>query len=328
MEGGNDLTKSILKKAEPDPINFFKNTDTLNAANELVTLDHIKLINKVINKHDIDIQLIGFHGQTIFHNFEKKISLQIGDPQLIADKIKINVVSDFRKNDLIYGGHGAPIAPIYHQAIINKMNLTLPACFINIGGVANLTYWDGQNLIGFDTGPGNGLLDRFIQLRINKNYDKNGLMAKKGLTNNYLLKLFQEDFFFKLKPPKSLDKLSFFHILNNKILKSLSTEDGASTLSELTVETIYKSIKFLPKRPKIYVVMGGGSKNNFITKTLQEKLKHPLYTADQLALPGQYIEAELIAFLASRKVNKLPITFPSTTGVNVPIIGGKIYKFK
>ena len=155
-------TKSILQVAEEDPINFFKNKDILNNAKRLVTIDHIKLINRIIDKHPIDIQLIGFHGQTIFHNFEKKTSLQIGEAQLIANQTKINVVSDFRRNDLVQGGQGAPIAPIYHQANIKKMNLILPACFINIGGVSNLTYWDGNNLIGFDTGPGNGLLDKFI----------------------------------------------------------------------------------------------------------------------------------------------------------------------
>ena len=321
-------TKNILQIAEKDPINFFKNKEILNNANRLVTIDHIKLINRIINKHSIDIQLIGFHGQTIFHNFEKKTSIQISDPQFIANQTKINVVSDFRNKDLIQGGQGAPIAPIYHQAIIKKMNLILPACLINIGGVANLTYWDGQNLVGFDTGPGNGLLDKFIKTRINKNYDKNGSIANRGVVNKGLLKLFQEELFFELSPPKSLDKLSFFHILDNKILKSLNTRDGASTLSLLTVETIYKSIKFLPKTPRIYVVMGGGAKNNFIIRKLKEKINYELYTADQLELPGQYIEAELIAFLAARRINNLPITFPSTTGVNNPSIGGKIYEFK
>ena len=321
-------TKNILLEAEKKPTNFIKNQRNLHEANILVTKDHIKLINQLINEYSINVELIGFHGQTIFHDAKEKISIQIGDPQFLANQLKIDVVSNFRKNDLINGGQGAPLAPVYHQMLIKKMNLLQPTCFINIGGVANLTYWDGEVLIGFDTGPGNGLLDKFIKKRTGKLLDKDGLIAKIGNFHNNILSILKSDKYFTKPPPKSLDKLSFSSYLQSNLLNELSTEDGACTLSLFTVETIADALKFLPRVPETCVIMGGGSNNKFIMKCLKEKINAEVFDADELNLPGQYIEAELMAFLAARTVNNLPITFSSTTGTKKDLNGGVLYKFK
>ena len=321
-------TKCILLEAEKNPLQFIQNQSRLDEAKMLVTMDHFKLVKQLTKKYKNNIEIITFHGQTIYLNYEKKLSVQIGDPQLLADLSRINVVANLRENDINHGGHGAPISPIYHQSIIDQMSLDLPACFINIGGVSNLTYWDGKNLIGFDTGPGNGLLDKLIKVRTGKDYDYNGSFASKGTPNTQLLKTFINHKYFNKKPPKSLDKLFFYTFLKSKEIYKLSLEDAASTVSNFTSETISLSMKFLPTPPKIFVLMGGGSKNKYIINQLKSKLDGTVVTAEEVHLPGQYIEAEMMAFLGSRSLNQLPFTFPSTTGVHIPKSGGVLYKPK
>ena len=144
------------------------------------------LDNIITNEHyfalkDLDIldncDLIGFHGQTLFHDPKNKISIQLGNPKKLAQMLNKNVIFDFRSKDLSLGGQGAPIAPIYHKFIIETLDIELPCCFLNIGGVSNLTYWDGDTLLGFDTGPGNALMDDFMSSTLNKDYDKDGILA-------------------------------------------------------------------------------------------------------------------------------------------------------
>ena len=156
-------TKDILLNAQKNPLKFIKNKDKLKLINKLVTLDHITLIKKILNQSINKPHLIGFHGQTIFHSFKKKTSIQLGDPQLLSDITRLPVISRFRQNDIENGGHGAPLSPVYHKALAKEMKLQTPIVFINIGGVSNLTYYDNKTLIGFDTGPGNGLMDFFVQ---------------------------------------------------------------------------------------------------------------------------------------------------------------------
>ena len=162
---------------------------------ELITKEHylaLKDLN-IVNKCD----LIGFHGQTVYHNPKEKISIQLGDPKILSKKLNKNVVFDFRSNDLALGGQGAPLA-YYHKLIIEKLGLGIPSCILNIGGVANLTYWDGQNLIGFDTGPGNALMDDYSKIILNKSFDNNGYFASQGTPiKEEVTKFLQDDFFKK-----------------------------------------------------------------------------------------------------------------------------------
>jgi anhydro-N-acetylmuramic acid kinase len=238
-----------------------------------------------------------------------------------------NVIFDFRSKDLSFGGQGAPIAPIYHKFILETLNIELPSCFLNIGGVSNLTYWDGELLIGFDTGPGNALMDDFMSSTLNKNYDKNGIIASKGIPINEEVTKFLKFDFFKKPPPKSLDRQSFLNLYNELVNKNYSANNIMATLAELTVETIVASLELLPKKVKNIIITGGGYRNIHLMDRLKDKLKMKIFNEKQIGINFDYIEAELIAYLSARSICKLPFTFPSTTGVSKPSSGGKLYKY-
>ncbi len=295
-----------------------------------ITLLHAKAIHKLLtlnNQTEKSIDLIGFHGQTIYHNAKEKISLQLGNPQLLAKITGIPVISNLRDNDIVNGGEGAPIVPIYHQAILNKAEL--PIAIINIGGVANITAIFKDKLIAGDVGPGNALLDDWMKNRLNKNYDENGTISSMGEANKEFVGLYIEQHkFFNQKFPKSLDRNDFFEFYNN--IKHFTTEDGAATLTFLTAASIAKALKHLPKKITKIVLSGGGRKNLFLHKLLKEEFGLEPINIDQflfndLNLNGDFIEAESMAFIAARSFYKLPYTFPGTTGVEKPVSGGAIY---
>ena len=321
-------TKELLISAIKNPILFLKDTYLLNKIIKDITLNHKKLIDKIILRSNISPDIIGFHGQTIYHNANKKISIQLGDAPLLSNLLKIKVISNFRDNDIKNGGQGAPIAPIYHKSLIIKHKFELPCCFLNIGGVANISFWDGKELIGFDTGPGNGLIDAYTQARLGLNFDKDGSFAYAGNTNMSLVTSIMKNKFFYNSGPKSLDKFSFSSILNIPEFVSLETNDAISTLTEITIISIIKAIFLLPSMPKRIIIVGGGKNNLYILNNLKNRLNCKVQTAEEIKLNGQFIEAELIAYLAARRIKKLPITFPSTTGIPNPLIGGKINNFK
>lgn len=291
-----------------------------------ITKDHAKLINKIIKTHKIIPDYVGFHGQTIHHDPSKRLSLQIGDPKYLAKIINIKVISDFRKKDIKLGGQGAPLAPIYHQNIIDTLDLPKPTCFVNIGGVSNITYWDGKDLIGFDTGPGNHLLDKFCQEVLNIPYDESGKIASRGKEKYKIIEKFLQHPYFKTKYPKSLDKNHFDGIYHQIKKNGLSHADFLSSLSTVTIKSIIKSIDLLPKKVKLLVIMGGGSFNTFFLNGIKSLFPGVTKTADELGLNSDFIEAELICFLSARFLNNLTTTFPNTTGVSSPTVGGKLYK--
>ena len=291
---------------------------------EFVTNEHylaLKDLN-IVNKCD----LIGFHGQTIYHNPNKKISIQIGNPKKLAQVFDKKVIFDFRSNDIGSGGQGAPLAPIYHKYIIEKSDLTLPTCILNIGGVSNITYWDGEHLIGFDTGPGNALMDDYMSTVLNENFDQNGKIASEGNPIKYEIKKFLEITFFKTQPPKSLDRDAFLSIYLELIQKNYSIKDIMATLAEFTIETIAISIDLLPKKISNILITGGGCRNTHLMSRLKERLKTNFISETQLGSDFDYIESELIAYLSARSFYNLPFTFPSTTGVSKPLSGGKMFK--
>ena len=321
-EYSTSIKKELITILKQD-INF--NLKRKKYLDDFITNEHyLALKDKdILDKCD----LIGFHGQTIYHNPQKKISIQLGNPQKLATMLSKNVVFDFRSNDIALGGQGAPLAPVYHQFIIEKLNLKLPFCILNIGGVANLTYWDGKSLIGFDTGPGNALMDDYSLAMFNKNFDKNGNNASKGIPiQNEVEKLLRHDFFQKFSP-KSLDRLSFFTFYNDLIKKNYSVYDIMATLAEFTVETIAVGLNLLPKKINNILITGGGHNNVHLMNRLKERLNVNFINAKQLGLQLDYVESELIAYLSARSLYKLPITFPSTTGVKEPSSGGVLYTY-
>ena len=284
-----------------------------------------KLTNEYINtilKSNLvnECDVIGFHGQSISHNPQKKISLQIGDAQQISNFFKKKIIYNFRKNDIENNGQGAPLAPIYHKSIIEELNLKLPTCLINIGGISNISYWDGKNLIGFDCGPGNCLMD-YVMNQHNLKYDYNGKIASSGKIDFNLLELLLGDSFFLQNYPKSLDKIYFNKYFKNKKFTSLTRSNLMATLSEFTSQSIQNGIKILPKKVKNIIFCGGGTRNNFLMNKLKKQLQI-VHSLSEFNLISDFVEAELIAYLSARCLNKLPITFPNTTGVDKALTGG------
>ena len=319
----SDETKSFLMEMLNEEINI--NLKRKQYLDEFITNEHylaLKDLN-IIQMADI----IGFHGQTIYHDPVNKTSIQLGDPKKLAETFNKNVVFNFRSKDLELGGQGAPIAPIYHQFIIKEFNLELPSCILNIGGVSNLTYWDGSKLIGFDTGPGNALMDNYMSAISDKHFDRNGTLASQGTPDEKLIKKFLEHDFFKKPPPKSLDKFSFIDFYNELLKKNYTKADFMATLAELTIESIAFSFMFLPHKVNSVLITGGGYRNIHLMNRLEDRLRIKFLNEKQLGIDFDYIESELIAYLSARSIYNLPITFPSTTGVLQPLSGGKLYSY-
>ncbi|MDA9816935.1 anhydro-N-acetylmuramic acid kinase [Alphaproteobacteria bacterium] len=315
-------TKEKLRSYLKEDLNF--NLRRKSFLDEFVTNEHYQALK------DLDIikacDLIGFHGQTLYHDPNNKVSIQLGNPKKLSQMLNKDVIFDFRLNDLSLGGQGAPLAPIYHRLIIEKHNIELPCCFLNIGGVSNLTFWDGNTLIGFDTGPGNALMDDFMSKKFGKKYDHNGNFASKGSPLKEEVKKFLQHEFFNKPPPKSLDREAFRDNYEELIKKNYLDNDIMSTLLEFSVETIASSLGFIPKKINNILITGGGYRNTFLMKRLSNKLKVKILTEKDINIDFDYIEAELIAYLSARSIYNLPFTFPSTTGVLKESSGGILHK--
>ena len=315
-------TKKILLSSLKESLNF--NLKRKKYLDDFITNEHYLALK------DLDIvkkcDLIGFHGQTIYHNPEKKVSIQLGNPRMLAKLLNKDVVFNYRDIDISLGGQGAPIAPVYHQFIIESLDIELPCCFLNIGGISNLTFWDRKSLIGFDTGPGNALMDDYMSNKFNKNYDKDGKVASKGTPIKKEIKEFLKFDFFKKTPPKSLDRENFLIFYNELVNKNYSVNDIMATLAELTIESIAISLKLLPQKFKNAIITGGGYRNIHLMNRLKDRLKIKILNEKQLGINFDYIEAELIAYLSARSIYDIPFTFPSTTGISKPSSGGYLYK--
>lgn len=287
---------------------------------QLVTQAHINFAKDILIKSNIKPNLIGFHGQTIFH--APPNTLQLGDGQALAQATKINVIYDFRSNDCNNGGQGAPFAPIYHQALCQ--NYEKPLAVLNIGGVANITYIDEMdNLIGFDTGPGNALIDDYVAHHYSFPYDKDGAIAAQSTPDYFLINQWLEHPFFKKPYPKSLDRNTFQELTAG--IRSKTSTDAVATLTYFTAKSIALALSKLPAPIKQLIICGGGAKNLTILKFLKEILHAPLiHTAESAGWTGDFIEAEAFAFLAIRSFYGLPLSFPLTTGVKIPLTGGRV----
>ncbi len=209
-------TQNFLKICNKNPKRFKEKKEQVARLTKLITNEHANVAKKLIKISGIKPELIGFHGQTIYHNPSNLVSIQLGDGKLLSKLLKTNVVFNFRSSDILNGGQGAPIAPIYHKYLIENLKIKLPAVIINIGGISNITYWDGENLLGFDTGPGNNLMDHYVQMILNKKFDKNGDLASLGTPNFAIVEEFLNQNYFNMVPPKSLDRTTF---IKNNIYK-------------------------------------------------------------------------------------------------------------
>jgi anhydro-N-acetylmuramic acid kinase len=268
---------------------------------------------------DSEVDLVGFHGQTVLHRPDKRLTVQLGDGALLARRLNKPVAYDLRAADVAAGGEGAPLVPVYHRALAQSLE-ERPVAFVNIGGVANVTWiGDGDELLAFDTGPGNALLDDWAMNHTGEPSDKGGRLALAGRPDEATLAQFLGDSFFEQRPPKSLDRNAF----SGLSLAGLTAEDGAATLVEFTVRAIALAREWFPKNPALWIVCGGGRRNPAILQGLA-RLHPGVRTAEDAGFDGDAMEAEAWAYLAVRSLRRLPISYPQTTGVPVPMTGGDL----
>ena len=322
--------RALLRQALADAKNL---TDrdarpgVLDEAEMMVTQAHAEAVTTFCHANGVlpkNIDLVGFHGQTVLHRPEQRLTVQIGDGAALARALSIKVVSDFRAADVAAGGQGAPLVPVYHQALARAQALEMPVVVVNIGGVSNITYIDTDDLIACDTGPGNALIDDFMLRATGQGFDENGAAAAKGQPDRHWLEQALAHPFFALAPPKSLDRNAFAAIE----LPSMPVADGAATLTAFTVEAIAKILPMLPKAPRNWVIAGGGAHNTTIMQGLRLRLAPATVSpARDLGWSSDAIEAQAFAYLAVRAFKNMPLTFPATTGVEKPIGGGVVSAF-
>jgi anhydro-N-acetylmuramic acid kinase len=308
----------------------------INEIEREITLFHGKIIDQISLKYDDKIDLIGFHGQTIYHNPEKKITKQLGDGKLLSQIIKKRVIFNFRQEDIDNNGQGAPLTPIFHNLvsknIIMQNQIQFPIGFINIGGISNITKVlraSGkieENIEAFDSGPGNCLIDEWVRINSKKKFDKDGLIAQSGKIDQLTLNQAIDNFEIQ-SYDKSLDIKNF----DISFARGLSLEDGCATITNFTAYLIAKGIEYSNKDKSInikYLVCGGGRKNNFLINCIKDYLSNQknisLDLIDNYEYDGDYIESQAFGYLAIRSFLNLPISFPKTTGCDKPIVGGKM----
>jgi anhydro-N-acetylmuramic acid kinase len=308
------------------------NSELVSEIERKITLYHAEICNKIINKSDHEVDLIGFHGQTIFHDASQKISKQLGDGSLLSNLLKKDVIYNFRANDIANGGQGAPLVPIFHNLIINKNKIKLPVFILNIGGIANITIITSNkndDLISYDIGPGNCLLDEWVRKHTSYRYDLNGKAASIGKIDEIILNQATENF-------ENINKnknLSFdIKDFDLSFVRGLSYEDGLSTLTKFTSEIICDSIIKNAKKDKTnkinLLVCGGGRRNLTLIENIRNKLPNNinLDLIDDYNINGDFIESQAFAYLAIRSLLKKEISFVKTTNVKKSCTGGILVK--
>ena len=300
----------------------------INDLERKITIFHAEIVKDL---NIADEVILGFHGQTIYHNPNDKISRQLGNGKLLSQLTNKRVVFNFRNNDILNGGQGAPLTPVFHHLISIKNKIKLPVCFLNIGGISNITIIkDAENLaelISKDIGPGNCLIDSWVRKNSNRKFDKDGLLASNGTKNEIIFEQAQELYMNR----KSKNKLSFdTNDFDVSFIRGLSLEDGVTTLTDFTASIIADelslSLKTLKKDTIDVLVCGGGRKNKILLKKIKEYLLTHinLEVIDDYKIDGDFVESQAFAFLAVRSALHLPISFPKTTNCKEPCSGGEI----
>ena len=325
FEYGGELRQKLINIREKVLVvdDLKTHSDEIKSLEKEITLFHANAVNKILKTSKIEIDLIGFHGQTIFHDPSINITKQLGDGNMLSQLTKKLVVYDFRQNDLKNGGQGAPLAPIYHYLLVKTFNekgkIKVPTIILNIGGIANITSInESYKMTSMDIGPGNCLIDKWIMSNSNKSFDNNGDIAKSGKVDKFILEQTIDNFYYNIDNKKRSLDINDFDI---SFAKGLSLEDGAATITELTADIISKKLF----DGDIYVC-GGGRKNKYLIDSIQSKIKNKILQIDNLGIDGNHIESQAFAYLAIRSYLKLPISFPETTGCKKPCTGGILVK--
>lgn len=323
----SDRERSLLRQALYEAVNLpdrDARPGCLKEAERAVTAAHAEAVAAFVAQHRMrfdDIDIVGFHGQTVLHRPERRLTVQIGDGASLARTIHVPVMYDFRAADVDAGGQGAPFVPVYHRALAQSLDREGPVVVVNIGGVSNITYIDGDTLIACDTGPGNALIDDHMFRLMNQRFDTDGRTAAMGKVDPAWIARALEMPFFSMPPPKSLDR-NDFAVLK---LGDMAPADGAATLTAFTAAAIARIVPLLPREPKSWIVAGGGARNRTMLHMLRECLAPAeVLAADTLGWASDAIEAQAFGFLAARGLKGLPLSYPATTGVPFPMTGGVI----
>ncbi len=301
----------------------------LAAVEQEITRLHSEAVSIFLQENSLQeeqIDVLGFHGQTVLHRPENGLTLQLGDGDALAVKTGIKTVYDMRNNDMMHSGQGAPLVPVYHQALSQRLPQEFsgitPVAFVNIGGISNITFV-GDELLAFDSGPGNSLIDQWVQQQVGISHDQGGMIAAEGKTDPELVEQYLADPFFSKPLPKSLDRTDFTLPQN----RTSSVENVARSLAHLSARAIFASLEHLPQEPQLWVICGGGRHNPHIMGDLRKLAKtHDtcVISSEEAGFDGDSMEAEAWAYLAVRALKGLPLTFPGTTGVHHAVTGGRI----
>lgn len=294
-------------------------------AAELVTIAHAEALSEFE-----EVDLIGFHGQTLAHDPRGRGTLQVGDGDGLTQALGIPVVWDFRSDDVAMGGEGAPLAPFFHFACAKWIGATEPLCFLNLGGVGNLTYVDPSfdspedpgALLAFDTGPANAPVDDVMQQRLGLPMDRDGAVARGGTVETGALELFLAEPFFAKMPPKSLDRNDFAEMIG--LVQELSDADAVATLTGMCAAGVLQGMEHCPKPPARVLVTGGGRHNPVLMQMLRVSLDCAVEPVEAVGLDGDMLEAQAFAYLAVRVARGLPTSCPGTTGVKALVGGGVV----
>lgn len=307
---------------EPEPASF-------SPAAQAVAQEHLWAARGFLAEYDLnatDLDLVGFHGQTVWHEPPGRSrpqgrTVQLGEAHILARGLGLPVAFDFRTADVAAGGQGAPLAPIYHAARARASGLEPPLAVLNLGGVGNITLiGPDKELLAFDTGPANGMIDLWVQARTERRFDEGGALAAAGKISDSALRAYLEHPYFRGSGPKSLDR----HEFDFAPVSDLSLEDGAATLTAFAAEAVALALRQAASAPSRLIVSGGGRLNPVLMEAIRQRVEAEVVDADSLGWRGDAIEAEAFAFLAARVMRGLPISFPGATGAPEPLTGGRI----
>lgn len=310
----------LLLGTQPDsPENILR----INEVENELTRFHAEVVKEYIASHDVQIDVIGFEGLTIFNDPAHHYTHQLGDGELLARLTGIQVVNHFHLADIRAGGQGAPLEPVYHNALC--ADIGKPLAVVNISGITHVT-WIGSygEMMAFDTGPGNAAIDEWVRKHGGMHMDYNGKLAITGKVNEQIVATMMRHKYFGKYPPKSTDRREFIEKLEH--LEGLGLEDGTATATAFVAQSIaYSLLLYLPEIPKVLIVCGGGAKNPTILRFLRQRLPDmEIRTASEEGFNTNALESQAVAFMAVRRLYHLPISFPTTTGVPEPMVGGEI----
>jgi len=309
-----DAVRKVLRREKPDEDTKF--------AHDLITQTHIEAVKDFIDYAKMKPDVIGFHGQSITHIPAKRFTWQLGDPEHLAKETGFDVVGHMRQADIAAGGQGAPLLPLCHRAFASE--ITKPIAILNLGGVGNVT-WLGTNrddIMAFDTGPANALIDDLVKEKTGKNYDSEGKLAEAGTPDKQMIADWMTHPYFDKTPPKSLDRNEW----EVRRAYDLPLADAVATLSEFTVQSVVRSMRKMPALPHALYIAGGGRHNSYLMIRLNQELVYPVKPVETLGWNGDGLEAQGFAYLAVRSLLGLPITLPATTGIDKPTTGGVLFK--